>query len=136
MKVRELEKKRLEEQHRLEEQRKAESEEKDRRLKAEEERRKQSEERKKLQSPARTPVLNRKLPHQVYPRYLYQVTLDTYTRLPCTSRKINCAQNEVVLGYHRVRGLYFLAFIFAATIDTDAIHSFSLSFITCFSCIL
>ena len=29
--------------------------------------------------------------------------------------KTTAAQNEVVLGYHRVRGLYFLAVIFAAT---------------------
>ena len=30
--------------------------------------------------------------------------------------KITAAQNEVALSYHRVRGLYFLAAIFAATI--------------------
>ena len=29
---------------------------------------------------------------------------------------ITVAQNEAVLSYHRVRGLYFLAVIFAATI--------------------
>ena len=31
--------------------------------------------------------------------------------------KIAVAQNEVALSYHRVRGLYFLAVIFAANID-------------------
>ena len=31
--------------------------------------------------------------------------------------KITAAQNEVVLSYHRVRGLYFLAIIFAVTLD-------------------
>ena len=30
--------------------------------------------------------------------------------------KIAAAQNEVALSYHRVRGLYFLAVIFATTI--------------------
>ena len=30
--------------------------------------------------------------------------------------KITAIQNEVTLRYHRVRGLYFLAVIFAATI--------------------
>ena len=30
--------------------------------------------------------------------------------------KITAAQNEVALSYHKVRGLYFLAVIFAATI--------------------
>ena len=30
--------------------------------------------------------------------------------------KITDAQNEVALSYHRVRGLYFVAIIFAATI--------------------
>ena len=30
--------------------------------------------------------------------------------------KITAAQNEVTLSYHKVRGLYFLAVIFAATI--------------------
>ena len=30
--------------------------------------------------------------------------------------KITFTQNEVALSYHRVRGLYFLAVIFAATI--------------------
>ena len=30
--------------------------------------------------------------------------------------KITAAQNEVALRYHRVRGLYFLAVIFATTI--------------------
>ena len=30
--------------------------------------------------------------------------------------KITAAQNEVTLSYHRVRGLYFLAVIFTATI--------------------
>ena len=32
--------------------------------------------------------------------------------------KINAAQNEVALSYHRVRGLYFLAVVFAETINT------------------
>ena len=32
--------------------------------------------------------------------------------------KINTAQNEVALSYHRVRGLYFLAVVFAETINT------------------
>ena len=30
--------------------------------------------------------------------------------------KITAAQNEVALTYHRVRGLYFLAVIFGATV--------------------
>ena len=30
--------------------------------------------------------------------------------------KITVAQNEVALSYHRVRGLYFLVVVFAATI--------------------
>ena len=30
--------------------------------------------------------------------------------------KITVAQNEAALSYHKVRGLYFVAFIFAATI--------------------
>ena len=29
------------------------------------------------------------------------------------------AQNEVALGYHRLRGLYFLAVVFAATISVS-----------------
>ena len=33
-----------------------------------------------------------------------------------TSHKNNCRQNEVELSYHRVRGLYSVAVIFAATI--------------------
>ena len=40
-------------------------------------------------------------------------------------RKTTTAQNEVALSYHRVRGLYFLAVIFAATI---IVISLSLSF--------
>ena len=32
--------------------------------------------------------------------------------------KINAAQNEVALSYHRVRGLYFLVAAFAETINT------------------
>ena len=32
--------------------------------------------------------------------------------------KINAAQNEVALSYHRVRGLYFLVAVFAETINT------------------
>ena len=32
--------------------------------------------------------------------------------------KTTAAQNEVALSYHRVRGLYFLAVIFVATIYT------------------
>ena len=35
--------------------------------------------------------------------------------------KANATQNEVALSYHRVRGLHFLAVVFAATIDNDAI---------------
>ena len=31
--------------------------------------------------------------------------------------KTTAAQNEVALSYHRVRGLYFLAVVFAVTID-------------------
>ena len=30
--------------------------------------------------------------------------------------KTTAAQNEIALSYHRVRGLYFLAVVFAATI--------------------
>ena len=33
--------------------------------------------------------------------------------------KITAAQNEVSLSYHRVRGLYFLAVVFTATIVID-----------------
>ena len=32
--------------------------------------------------------------------------------------KITAAQNEDALSYHKVRGLYFLAAIFATTIDS------------------
>ena len=41
------------------------------------------------------------------------------TKFPCdyTSHKIIAMQNEGALSYHGVRGLYFLAVIFAATID-------------------
>ena len=31
--------------------------------------------------------------------------------------KTTAVQNEVALSYHKVRGLYFLAVVFAATID-------------------
>ena len=37
----------------------------------------------------------------------------------CTSHKNYSAQNEVALSYHRVRGLYFLTVIFAATIINE-----------------
>ena len=33
-----------------------------------------------------------------------------------TSHKNNCRGNEAALSYHRLRGLYFLAVVFAATI--------------------
>ena len=36
--------------------------------------------------------------------------------------KITAAQNGDALGYHKVRGLYFPAAIFAATIVNDAPH--------------
>ena len=40
-----------------------------------------------------------------------------YTYIYCTLlAKITAAQNEDALSYHRVRGLYFLAVVFAATI--------------------
>ena len=41
---------------------------------------------------------------------------DTTTTIRLT--KITAAQNEVALSYHRVRGLYFLAVVFAATITS------------------
>ena len=34
----------------------------------------------------------------------------------CTSLKTTAARNRVALSYHSVRGLYFLAVVFAATI--------------------
>ena len=36
--------------------------------------------------------------------------------------KTTTVQNEVTLSYHRVRGLYFLAVVFVATIDIIAVH--------------
>ena len=33
--------------------------------------------------------------------------------------KITAEQNEVTLSYHNVRGLYFLAVVFVATIDVQ-----------------
>ena len=33
--------------------------------------------------------------------------------------KTTAAQNEVALNYHKVRGLYIQAVVFAATIDTN-----------------
>ena len=33
-----------------------------------------------------------------------------------TSHKVTAAKNEVALSYHRVRGLYFPAVVFVATI--------------------
>ena len=38
--------------------------------------------------------------------------------------KITAAQNEVVLSYHRVCGLYFVAVIFAATIVNKLVADF------------
>ena len=36
--------------------------------------------------------------------------------LPILLTKTTAARNEVALNYHRVRGLYFLAVVFVATI--------------------
>ena len=50
--------------------------------------------------------------------HLYNITLRTFyinMRL-YSSHKITATQNEVTLSYYEVRGLYFLAVIFAATI--------------------
>ena len=38
--------------------------------------------------------------------------------MPIFLKKITAAQNEVTLTYHRLRGLYFVAVVFAATIMT------------------
>ena len=37
--------------------------------------------------------------------------------------KITAAQNEGALSYHRVRGLYFMAVVFAATIYNDTLKT-------------
>ena len=47
--------------------------------------------------------------HHMYQRHLQQVL---FILLP----KTTAAQNEVALSYHRVRGLYFVAAVFAVTI--------------------
>ena len=39
-------------------------------------------------------------------------------RHPILLTKTTAAQNDVALSYHRVRGLYFLPVVFAATIAT------------------
>ena len=45
---------------------------------------------------------------------LTTIALNSYLYILLT--KITAAQNEVALSYHRVRGLYFLAVVFSATI--------------------
>ena len=47
--------------------------------------------------------------------------------------KITAARNEVALSYHVVRGLYFLAVIFAAIIVLTSSYSRKSSFIFCAS---
>ena len=37
--------------------------------------------------------------------------------------KLTAAQNEVALSYHRVRGLYFLAVVFAAILATFHVNN-------------
>ena len=37
--------------------------------------------------------------------------------IPTLLTKTTAAQNDVTLSYHRVRGLYFLAVVFARSID-------------------
>ena len=40
--------------------------------------------------------------------------------------KTTASQNAVALNYHKVRGLYFVAVIFAATIDERPYHSYGI----------
>ena len=42
------------------------------------------------------------------------------------SQKTTAARNGVALSYHRVRGLYFLAVVFAATINTTVRYNYKL----------
>ena len=62
---------------------------------------------------------------------MYSVTLqllvstnNNVDTIPLT--KTTAAQNEVAISYHRVRGLYFLAVVFVATIiilKSDGVYS-------------
>ena len=58
-----------------------------------------------------------KLPRNITPIGLfYRITFMLTITILLT--KTTAAQNEVTLNYRRVRGLYFLAVVFAATIRT------------------
>ena len=50
--------------------------------------------------------------------------------------KTTAVQNEVALTYHKVRGLYFLAVVFAATIDFLVSLTSILDFMDCLAAIL
>ena len=45
--------------------------------------------------------------------------LCSYAKITILLTKASAAQNEVALSYHGMRGLYFLAVIFAATITSS-----------------
>ena len=49
---------------------------------------------------------------------MYALLCITYRVYITLLTKATAAQNEVALSYHRVRGLYFLAVVFVATIYT------------------
>ena len=52
----------------------------------------------------------------VYPSYQNFVLIEFAKHTPILLTKITAAQNEVALSYHSVRGLYFLAVVFAVTV--------------------
>ena len=67
--------------------------------------------RPRTESRPLNPNQNRRLAH-----YNSRIVEDRILILIILLNKITDAQNEVALKYHRVRGLYFLAVIFAVNI--------------------
>ena len=49
--------------------------------------------------------------------------------------KTTAAQNEVALGYHRLRGLYFPAAVFATTINTKIKSKFKIKNLYTIHCV-
>ena len=51
---------------------------------------------------------------------LTRVVQDETVSIPILHIKTTAAQNEVVVSYHKARGLYFLAVVFVGTIELQS----------------